>query len=151
MRVPYFDYIRALAVLLIVLIHITAPALIMDDSILISGWEASLIMNALARPGVPLFFMLSGALFLNPNKEISTPYIRKKIIRIVVAFVVFSFLYNTLWFLGRYRLNFTFNDVVYQFVPGFINGWFHLWYLQALFVLYLLTPLVSTKNLYIDL
>lgn len=141
MRILYLDFIRAIAVVLIVLIHITAPTLLVDDNILVSGWEANLIMNALARPGVPLFFMLSGALFLNPRKEVSSSYIKKKIVRIVAAFVVFSLLYNLIWFLGRYQLNFTLGDVVYKFIPGFINGWFHLWYLQALFVLYLLTPI----------
>ena len=141
MRVLYYDYIRAIAIILVVLVHITAPSLLSEGAFL-SRWQVCLSANTLARVGVPLFFMLSGALFLNKNKIIDFVYIRKKIQRIVLAYFFFSFLYSFIWFVGKYHFDFTYDSVIDDFLPRFLNGWFHLWFLQALFVLYLLTPVL---------
>lgn len=141
MRILYFDYIRAVAIFFVVLIHVTAPTLLTEDGF-IPGWEICLSMNALSRIGVPLFFMISGALFLNPDKNIGFSYMRKKIQRIVVAFIVFSLLYSIIWFVAKKHFDFDVNDVVCIFLPRFLNGWYHLWFLQSLVVLYLLTPVL---------
>ena len=141
MRILYFEYIRVIAISLVVLIHVTAPTLLTEDDF-ISGWTICLSMNALSRIGVPLFFMISGALFLNPDKNIDFSYMRKKIQRIVFAFIVFSLLYSIIWFVAKMQFDFGVNDVVCIFLPRFLNGWFHLWFLQALTVLYLLTPVL---------
>ena len=141
MQFLYFDYIRVIAIFLVVLVHVTAPSLLTEDYF-VEGWEICLSMNVMARLGVPLFFMISGALFLNPEKRIDCSYLRKKIIRLVVAFFVFSTLYSVFWFLCKQHFCFSFDDIIHLCLPRFINGWFHLWFLQALVVLYILTPVL---------
>lgn len=136
-NIQYLDYLRVVCIIAVVLIHVTTPAL---SSINNPGWEINLAINAMSRFGVPIFFMISGSLFLNPERNVSFPYIKKKLGRIILAFIVFSFAYNILWYIGTVGFTFDYNVFTHKFIPNLIGGWYHLWYLQALMVLYILTP-----------
>lgn len=139
-RILYFDYLRFISIIAVLIIHVTAPSLPMsvDDM----GWQINLVFNSMARFGVPMFFMISGALFLNPARDVSLGYLWIKIRRIVIAFLLFSFIYNCLWYVATIGLKYNEELFVRKFIPNLIGGWYHLWYLQALFVLYVLIPIL---------
>lgn len=57
-------------------------------------WQVFNFYDSLVRFGVPVFVMISGALFLKPDKDIPVKKLYSKyIFRIVIAFVFWSFIY----------------------------------------------------------
>lgn len=139
-RIIYFDYLRFVSIIAVLVIHITAPSLPMsvDDR----GWQVNLVLNSMARFGVPMFFMISGALFLSLARNVSLEYLWIKIRRIVIAFFLFSLIYNCFWYIATIGLEYNEELFLRKFIPNLIGGWYHLWYLQALFALYVLTPVL---------
>ena len=101
-------------------------------------WQWLNAYDSLARFCVPIFFMISGALFLDPARNVTIRSIlRRSLPRLVVAYIVWS---------GFFALYTTFA------VTGYAGGWallslwatghYHLWFLLALMALYLVTPLL---------
>lgn len=123
-------------------IHCTAPFVTstMDRSTL-SWWYGSFLQH-LVRISLPLFFMLSGALSLNKEYTDILSYYKKRFIRIVLPFLVYSILYlliecefkvpSPLSFL---RQSFT------RIMSGEVS--YHLWFVYSIIGLYLCTPFLS--------
>ena len=92
-RKYYLDYLRVSATFAVMSLHIAA------DNWLNAGvrsfeWQVFNFYDSLVRFGVPVFVMISGALFLNPDKYIPVKKLYTKyIFRIAAAFVFWSFLY----------------------------------------------------------
>ena len=100
-------------------------------------WQIlNLYHGGLVRWAVPVFVMISGALFLNPDKNIPIKKIYTKyIFRIVTALAFWSFIYACAgYFAGR-------SDIVEAFT-NFLNGHYHLWFLYMIIGLYMIVPLV---------
>lgn len=87
---------------------------------------------------VPIFIMISGALFLNPEKEIGIHklYVHN-IFRIFTSFVFWSFVYASYNFIGSEDSN-RINGWIIQF----LGGHFHMWFLWLIIGLYILTPIL---------
>lgn len=128
-----FDMLRTLACVMVLLLHassqhwyVVAP----NDP----QWVAMHVWNTATRSAVSIFFMLSGALFLNappPGKKLWT----RNIPRLLVTYIVWSLLYG----------------IDNMTLPGFFEnplgvidqamvGRFHLWFLPAMIGVYLLLP-----------
>ena len=80
-RIDYFDILRAVAIIGVVSIHASSGYIESsnDNISLVRGMY--LIFNKLTRFCVPLFFMISGALFLDCKKDISIKTMYSKYIR----------------------------------------------------------------------
>ena len=77
-RYVYMDLARVVACILVVCVHIAALDF-NNYSIQSMEWKLLNAMDSLGLMGVPLFFMLSGALFLNSDRQLSVAYVWKKI------------------------------------------------------------------------
>lgn len=141
-RVVYFDALRVFASLAVMVLHLAAQhwADVPVDS---GAWRAFNGWNSAVRWCVPVFVMISGALFLErpiPLKKLCG----KHLVRIAAAFVCWSGLY-ALVSARRYPL------VRWQIVYEFVRGHYHLWFLYMIAGLYLLVPLlraiVTTERL----
>ena len=132
-RIQYFDYLRIFAVFSVVLLHVLAGHL-WDDI----GKPSFLVFdfyNAATRWCVPVFVMISGALFLDPDREIQIGRLYKKnLLRLITAFAFWSAVYALIDFFEGVRLR----DVVFNM----IRGHYHLWYLFMLAGLYLAVPVL---------
>lgn len=75
-RIFYLDFIRVIAILLVVFIHVSA----IDTTLNVGSgqWQITKILNYFAHISVPVFFMISGSLLLNSKKTISLSYTWKK-------------------------------------------------------------------------
>ena len=101
-------------------------------------WQAMNVYSALSRWSVPVFFMISGALFLTPGLQDSPQRAwRHYIPRLLMMFVAWSAAYTVM-------------SAVFQRVsdPLFLlqhlwDGYYHLWYLLALAGVYMLIPLLQ--------
>ena len=91
----YLDFLRLVATLGVIFLHVSAKEYHMY--FLTYDWYLSVIGDSMVRWSVPLFVMISGALFLNPDKNITYKDILKKYIpRLLIAYVGWSLIYTIL-------------------------------------------------------
>lgn len=96
----------------------------------------SIFLSNFCKIGVPLFFMISGALLI-PKKESLKELFVKRILRIVIIIVVFSFIYYIRFYLQHpeYGFNlFFFAKLIYS-EPFITPYWFLYSYLTFLLIL----------------
>lgn len=143
-RVACFEWARALGCVAIVFLHVITT---MFDVI---GYdrvgtvrlfvEGSLVI-VLGRWAVPVFFMVTGALLLDPAKDMGGGRLGRYVSRMLFVLATFGLLFcviesavthggMSLAVLGEALLNLV-----------TARSWGHLWYVYALLGLYLLTPL----------
>lgn len=128
-RIVYFDFLRIFAILAVVLAHAA--------SIRYGMHYSNLFYYCILRWSVPIFVMISGALFLEPTKNITINNILTKyIFRIVIIFIVWSLFYTSSSCFLRHTFDFSF------FVNRFVVGHIHMWFLYMIATLYLITPLL---------
>lgn len=137
-RVLYADILRVAATFLVITIHIVSRdfGLYEIDSY---QWQVLNIYDSFARMSVPIFFMLSGIFFLDPNRAFSIKKLYKKnILRLVTTFVFWSALYAVFFTWNDYR---TFNAEVWGAIfEAFKEGHFHLWFLFRMIEIYVMVP-----------
>ena len=134
-RVPYFDVLRVVASFAVVVIHVAAMHWKNTDANS-SAWLTMNAWDAVSRFAVPVFVMISGALFLNPNRPFSMKKVLKKnIFRLVIAFVVWTVFYAIFDYV-QYRSSMA------DTVEAILRGHYHMWFLIMIVCLYLLTPML---------
>lgn len=137
-----YSYIRALACVGIVFLHMVYGA------VTIYGNEATelprmiswMVVNNLYW-AVPCFVMVTGALLLDPSRELSYKKLFSKyIFRVAAALLIFTVLYRVYdIFMNGEEVS---ADGLLKGIINFFTGgsWSHLWYLYMLIGLYLLMP-----------
>ena len=136
-RIEYFDVLRAIAIIAVVVLH-TAAARWYSLPPSSTSWQALNIYDSMVRFCVPVFFMISGALFLQPERNVTVrSLMRKSIPRLVLAFVLWSGFYAAWHGFGPDG-----NGSIRNTLAQFVLGYYHLWFIYALIGLYLVTPLL---------
>lgn len=140
-RLFYADLLRVFATFAVMLLHIGASNWY-SVNVTSYEWQVFNVYDSLVRFCVPIFVMLSGMFFLEPNKQITIKNIYiKYILRIVTAYVFWSALYVIL-------NNFVFNkaeindDTIKNILSQFTEGNYHLWFLFMIIGLYIVTPFI---------
>ena len=116
----------------VVLIHISA-LFYYKYKVYSYKWKIAYYYNGLSRFSVPIFFMISGALFLKVDisiKKIYNKYIKRLFIHLLIWSVIYSF--SKIKF-SKIHLK--------KFVILIIKGHYHLWYLFATIKLYAIIPI----------
>ena len=67
-RLVYMDWLRVLATIAVVTIHVSAGYVSMLDASNVSRWMAGNFYDSFSRASVPIFVMISGALLLREQK-----------------------------------------------------------------------------------
>ena len=135
------DYLRVFASIAIIFLHVTGQDMY-DIEVASTGWNLYNICNGATRWGVPVFVMMSGALFL--PREIPTEILYKKYIsRIAIAYVVWSSFYAIVDALGSTIFVEGYHTTIVEIIGSFISGAFHLWFLPMIIGLYLCIPFVK--------
>lgn len=136
-HIAYFDVLRVIAILAVIILHVAA-AHFNDTDVFSFAWEMSSMWNGLVRWGVPVFVMISGALFLDPEKEFDAHKLySKNILHIGTILIFWSGCYAGLGFLiGSSKGN------IENLIPHMVLGHFHLWFLYMLLGLYIIVPLL---------
>ena len=136
-RVLYFDVLRALAIVGVVVLHVAALDWVRVDPVS-ATWQACNVYDSFVRWCVPVFVMLSGALMLDPTRLVTFEgLVKKNIARIALVFVVWSAIY-LVWDVVQGTVQLTAKGLM----AAFFTGHYHLWYLQMQVFLYLVTPLL---------
>jgi len=128
--------IRAISCFGVVLLHCAyaASAGYAESS---AAYIAAMAVRNCVMCSVPLFVMVSGALLLQPEREMSLSKIFKKyVLRMLLTLLLFSLLFYLFdCALGVAKKPF---DALIELYSG--AGWSHLWYLYLMVGIYLLLP-----------
>ncbi len=148
-RILYADALRIVATFGVIVLHVAATKWY-STPLESANWQIMNIYDSVVRWAVPLFFMLSGMFFLDPDKDISTRKIYFKYIpRILAALVFWGIAYNIYhacqWFSGEELLR---HIAKIPTKIAFECAWPHLWFLYAIIGLYIITPILRVFTKY---
>lgn len=140
-RIWSLDLLRILASFGIVVLH-ASPLSAEHAGVDGLPWKIVITISILFRWCVPAFFMISGALFLSPERKLSTARLYKKtILRIASCFIFWSAVYAVAHcvIMGKGK---------WTFINQLLRGHYHMWYIFSILSLYMLTPLLRkmTEN-----
>lgn len=94
-RIAYIDLLRIISIIGVIVIHVTSIGYL--GSNISSTSVTSVAYNSLFRWSVPVFFMITGCLFLRKNKKINFSIMLKKYIpKLLIALVIFGVIYSLL-------------------------------------------------------
>lgn len=140
-RIWSLDLLRILASFGIIVLH-TSPLPPEHGGVDGLPWKIVITISILFRWCVPAFFMISGALFLSPERKLSTVRLYKKtILRIASCFIFWSAVYAVAHCVIMDKGKWT-------FINQLLRGHYHMWYIFSILALYMLTPLLRkmTEN-----
>lgn len=140
-RIFYLDFLRSFAIIMVLALHCISEYMVQPYLYETTSWYINLFVNAFARCGVPIFFMISGCLMLTSDKtkDLKTFY-KKALSKIAIPLVFWNivyFVYNCL----RGYVEFDVLMLFKQFVN--IGSEYHLWYLYTLLGIYLVAPFLK--------
>lgn len=127
-RTVWIDAVRVVACLMVIVLHVSAQMVVKYKEMDRLDWQIVNVFDSLVRPCVPLFFMVSGYIFLN-DKNIKIKNITRMVYcilfysAIAVVYMLITNRYNPLERLSK----------ILEF-PVF----YHLWFFYSLFGCYLL-------------
>lgn len=142
-RLFYLDFLRAIAIVAVLILHFSADPVDHYGKISNSDWIAACIYNGLTRFCVPMFILLSGSLLLSPAKETNIKELfSKRLPKLVVPLVVWSIIYLFFQNYIHHTLDtITLSGVLKAFYMGPLV--FHFWFLYVMIVIYLLYPIIN--------
>lgn len=139
-RILYLDIMRLVAAVGVMFIHFS-NRMLGSAELGSMNWYLFVIFNCLGRFAVPIFFMISGSLFLDPDRNCDLGKLfRNNILRLIIALYFWSVGYagwNLVWKLQSGPLT---AELIKATMKSLITGPTHLWFLFVLIGLYMLTP-----------
>lgn len=136
-RLVWLDWMRVAACFMVMVVHCTEPFYLGGEGSLIltqsDAFWASLF-DSLVRSCVPLFIIASSYLQL-PSRYTAGEFFRRRTVRILVPFAVWTLVYACLW--GEPIDNLKSLLLNFNYASG------HLWFVYMLVGVYLLIPLLS--------
>ena len=126
-RIIYFDYLRLIATFAVVIIHVSGQNWSAVD-VNSMDWSLFNFFNSIVRWGVPMFVLISGALFLDLDVSVKMIY-RSLVPRMMITFFLWSALY----------IIFS-RDEELPLITQFLTGHFHMWFVLMIAGLYMCIP-----------
>lgn len=139
-RIIYLDFLRIFAVIGVIAIHVTATHWY-TEPVGTFNWIILNSYNKAVGGAVPLFLMISGAVWFSKEKNVGVHVIwNRYIFRIVIAFLFWSLMYTCLHVI-------LFPDVaggfsIGHFVATWLRGRYHLWFCYLIIGIYMLYPVL---------
>lgn len=136
-----YDYLRALAVLAIIMVH-AIPAEMINEK----QWLFAAAVEPVLLSFVGIYFMLSGMFLLRSGIRDIPEFYRKRFLSIIIPFFLYSWLYD--WYFniylgpdhfgGKHFFNF-----LKALVEGTVSMAPHMWFLYTLIGLYFCAPFLA--------
>ncbi|KGO94378.1 acyltransferase [Flavobacterium subsaxonicum] len=145
-RIEWIDNLRVVAIISVIMAHIAGQGVYNLKDTTLAHWS---VANLFESFRFPIFIMISGTVLLNRDYSI-LPFLKKRLTKILVPFLLFSFVYITLSYNQEktfYNLDIA-NFVTYALLKLKNGSFYHLWYVYVLIGLYFMTPIlrVYVKN-----
>ncbi len=144
-RLIILDFLRVFAIIAVILIHVTSRTL-EQSGFDILRIPLTFYLNTLSRFAVPLFILLSGyALGYRYKNAINVnEFYKKRLYRLALPYLVWSAIYQIL-IEGKTIFS---SDFIVKLING--SAAFHLYFIPAIFLLYLLFPLLIKIKKYVS-
>lgn len=131
-RIFYYDFLRAFAIIAVIICHVD---IFFGPSPNTFQIIAKLTFHDIGRIGVPIFLMISGALLLNKDYDLSN-FLKRRFTRIIYPFIFWMFLLS----IGLLCFKSS-----YAFIWSVITGDFSVaWYFWTLIGIYLFIPILNS-------
>ena len=144
-RKQFLDVLRVLATCAVVLMHVLTGATDVTDASIVPEYRSLLLsVMDLVTWCVPIFLMISGYLFLNPERTLTySVMIKKYCRRIALAILLFGVPYaaSELVVAEKSFRIMMIPEALKMTLTG--HTWSHMWYLYLILFLYLITPLLK--------
>jgi len=137
----YLDFLRIIAAYGVVVFHFAARGLEYYPISSIDWLTADIFVSAF-RFNVPVFFMISGSIFLNPSKTVTYKILwQKHIKKLIIFFLLWSSFYTILNIIVKHTFS-SVKDMIYYFIKATLSGenTYQFWFLFVIIGLYLITP-----------
>jgi len=144
--IQYFDTLRVLATVAVILIHVSSPVMNMNFGRNTEFWLIGVVLTNLVRFAVPLFLVLSGATLLIKQYKIIDFY-KKRLSRVLVPMLFWLPAYWVFrWLMLRdWERPLSFDAIVSWGTDLFVAEGVskHLWFVYMILLLYLFIPIIS--------
>lgn len=138
-----FDFLRILSAFSVVVLHVSSMYL-MEYNVSTTDFKIANFINSISRFGVPIFVMISGAIFLSEDKKITTGKLWKhNILRLFILYAVWSFAYYVFQSLYLWKFDFWRHGLV-RTITGCVYASNHFWFIFMIIGLYALAPILRT-------
>ncbi len=138
-HIVHLDLLRILACFSVVMLHCAAQfwyKLPVTDT----NWRIANSYDAVFRFGVPIFVMISGALFLSVNKEVDLKRLYlHNILRLIIIYLVWSVVYGLFDCRAYSWAELSKGDILREILAAR----YHLWYLPMIVGIYMLLPVLK--------
>lgn len=136
------DIVRIVAIFAVIMLHSSADFVAFypksSNEFIIGN-----IFNAVSRIGVPLFLMISGALFLDERREMTLKIAFSKYVKnLAVITIIWAIFYSAIYHIVFPLLSKQVIDIK-EFFGGILFGHRHMWYLFMIIGLYIITPFLK--------
>ena len=135
-RQYHLDCLRVLATFAVMILHIAAQNWYGAD-VMSFEWNVFNFYDSMVRWAVPVFVMISGALFLDRDHPVGRIY-RKNILRLVTAFIFWSLTY-ALYFAASSNKPMELEAIMVET----LKGHYHMWFLFMIVGLYMTVPFLK--------
>ncbi|WP_417888211.1 acyltransferase [Zunongwangia sp.] len=138
----WLDNIRAISTIAVVILHVSSPILYKYGEISEGIWNIGNFYDGMVRFCVPVFFMLSGALLLSKDYQLSY-FIKKRFWRIIPPLIFWSVIYLIYDKFLVGEKSYTIISSIKMIIRNlFYGAKFHLWFVYTLLGLYLFIPIL---------
>lgn len=134
-KIVWIDNLRAVACLMVIMIHTTTWYVTNSTAVGEHTWDVSNLLNSASRVCVPLFFMISGYLFFGERSAGGRHFLR--IVLCLAFYSAVALIYITLLT--------PINELVSVRYLLQKPVFYHLWFFFAIIPVYLLSPLIQVK------
>ncbi len=141
-KIYYFDYLRVVSAFMVIVIHVSAFYWY-DLSVQSNSWIILNTFNALTRASVPIFVMISGALFLSKDNSIKKLWL-KNILRLAIVFIVWDIVYAfSNCFINEVFTRRSIKDIIKYILKNTVHYKYHLWFVPMLIGVYAVIPVLK--------
>lgn len=134
------DVLRILASIAVVLVHVASQKWYTVTDL--KTFTVFNFFDCIGRFAVPIFFMISGVLFLDKNRQFDfKTFFRKHLLKMVITYVVWCILYYLFDYLFLGKIN---KITIKGLITSVIENKFVLWFLKVMIYIYLFLPFIRT-------
>ena len=136
----YIDFLRFIAAIAVIAIHVLGPFRFLYGEIPDSDWLAAMGINSITRWAVPVFMMISGALLLSTDRAFNCEhYLTKRLSKVAIPFIGWTIIYAIVSGFVADGWSATQALAVIQNSPN-DPAWYHLWFFYDFIPLYFVIP-----------